>query len=108
MLKLGLNPKDNRQFKKYSLGMKQKLALVQAFMEDPELIILDEPTNALDEESVINLRGILMDLKDKGVTILIASHNRSEIEHLSDKIFNIDFGKLNIDKLRKIVQIIKE
>lgn len=94
MIKLGLNPKDKRQFKKYSLGMKQKLALVQAFMEEPELIILDEPTNALDEESIINLRNILMDFRKKGVTVLIASHNRSEIENLSDKIFNINLGKL--------------
>ena len=81
-------------FNKYSLGMKQKLALVQAFMEEPELIILDEPTNALDEESIINLRDILMDFRKKGVTVLIASHNRSEIESLSDKIFNINLGKL--------------
>lgn len=94
MIKLGLDPKDKRQFRKYSLGMKQKLALVQALMESPDLIILDEPTNSLDEESVNNIRNILKDLKEKGATILIASHNKSDAELLCDKTFKIDSGNV--------------
>lgn len=94
MLKLGLDPKDRRTFKKYSLGMKQKLALVQALMESPDLIILDEPTNGLDEESVNSLKKILKEEKQRGATILMASHNRTDIEELSNKIFKIDCGKI--------------
>ncbi|MBU5591640.1 ABC transporter ATP-binding protein [Clostridium sp. MSJ-4] len=94
MTKLGLDPMDKRQFRKYSLGMKQKLALVQALMESPDLIILDEPTNSLDEESIEKLLEILKTLKENGSTILIASHNKNDIELLSDKIFKIDFGKV--------------
>ncbi len=94
MSRLGLDPQDKRTFRKYSLGMKQKLALVQALMETPDLIILDEPTNALDEESVNKLRDILKELKENGSTILMASHNRSDIELLSDEILKIDLGKI--------------
>ncbi|MCB2313789.1 ATP-binding cassette domain-containing protein [Clostridium tagluense] len=94
MLKLGLDPKDKKIFKKYSLGMKQKLALVQALMESPDLIILDEPTNSLDEESVFILRDILKKERERGATILLSSHNKTDIEELSDKIFKIDAGKV--------------
>ncbi|MBW9159391.1 MULTISPECIES: ABC transporter ATP-binding protein [Clostridium] len=94
MLKLGLDPKDKKIFKKYSLGMKQKLALVQALMESPDLIILDEPTNSLDEESVFILRDILRKERERGATILLSSHNKTDIEELSDKIFKIDAGKV--------------
>lgn len=94
MIKLGLNPMDKRQFRKYSLGMKQKLALVQALMESPALIVLDEPTNALDEESIKNLRNILKNLKEKGATILIASHSKDDVELLSNQIFKMDSGNI--------------
>lgn len=94
MHKLGLNSKDKKNFRKYSLGMKQKLALVQALMESPDLIILDEPTNSLDEESILELRDVLKKEKERGATILIASHNKTDIEVLSDKVFKIDSGKV--------------
>lgn len=94
LLRVGLDPKDNRVYKKYSLGMKQKLDIAQAIMEKPELIILDEPTNALDEESVENVRKILLEEKERGATILIASHNKEDIEILSDFKFKIDNGKI--------------
>lgn len=99
MIKLGLDPKDKRQFRKYSLGMKQKLALVQALMESPELIVLDEPTNSLDEESINSIRKILKELKEKGATILIASHNKEDVELLSDNIFKMDSGKISEVKI---------
>lgn len=91
---VGLNPHDKRKYKQYSLGMKQKLGIAQTLMEDPELILLDEPTNALDEESVQNVLNILRKEKEKGKIILIASHDRSTLEQISDEIFEIELGKI--------------
>ena len=77
--------------KTYSLGMKQKLAIAQAIFEHPKLLLLDEPTNALDEESIGDVRKLLLELKEKGVLIIIASHNKEDIELLSDvKIHMVD------------------
>jgi ABC-2 type transport system ATP-binding protein len=92
--RVGLNPDDKRTFKKYSLGMKQRLAIAQAIMEQPTLLVLDEPTNSLDEEGVEQVRQILLEEKAKGVTILIASHNKEDIELLSDMKFRIYEGRL--------------
>lgn len=96
LIRVGLDPKDKRKYKKYSLGMKQKLSIAQAIMEKPKLIILDEPTNALDEESCNNIRKILLEEKERGATILIASHNRDDINLLCDIIFKVDNGKVSI------------
>jgi len=94
MERMGLNPQDKRKFRKYSLGMKQKLALVQAFMESQDLIILDEPTNSLDEESKVKVRSILKEERNRGATILIASHISEDIEQLVDKKFKVDLGRV--------------
>lgn len=94
MERIGLNPQDKRKFRKYSLGMKQKLALVQAFMESQDLIILDEPTNSLDEDSTIKVRNILKEERDRGATILIASHISGDIEQLADKKFKVHLGSV--------------
>ncbi len=94
LIRLGLDPKDKRPFKKYSLGMKQKLAIAQAIMEKPEMIILDEPTNALDEESVEIFRNIILNEKKRGALILIASHNREDINILADFKFKMNNGKI--------------
>lgn len=91
-----LDADDNRPVKKFSLGMKQKLGIAQALMEEPKLLILDEPMNALDEDSVINIRKILLDLKSKGVTILLSSHNKEDIEQLCDYIYTMKSGELII------------
>lgn len=91
---VGLDPKDSRKYKQYSLGMKQKLGIAQALMEDPDLILLDEPTNALDEDSVRNILDIIEKEKRKGKTILIASHDKSSLEKISDYIFKIENGKI--------------
>ncbi|MBQ4349045.1 MAG: ATP-binding cassette domain-containing protein [Clostridia bacterium] len=98
----GLDPKSKKPYKAFSLGMKQKLRISQAFMGEPELIILDEPTNALDENSIIKLREYIIDKKKKGATILLASHSRTEIELLCDEIIFMDEGK--ITKLEKVVK----
>ncbi|EDT23828.1 ABC transporter ATP-binding protein [Clostridium perfringens] len=91
---VGLNPNDNRPVKKYSLGMRQRLGIAQALMEKPKLLILDEPMNALDETGVSLVRKILLDLKSKGITILLASHNKDDINTLCDNIYEIKNGNL--------------
>ena len=75
--------------KKYSLGMKQKLAIIQAIMEDPDILILDEPFNSLDEGSVKLVRDILVEEKEKGKVIIISSHNKEDIELLCDKVYKM-------------------
>ena len=74
--------------------MKQKLGIAAAVMGDPELVILDEPINAIDETGVQNVRDILHDLKKKGSVIIIACHDREELEQLSDQIFKIEAGRI--------------
>ena len=91
---VGLNPQDKRKYRKYSLGMKQKLAIAQAIFEHPKLLLLDEPTNALDEESINDIRKLLLELKEKGVLIIVASHNKEDIELLSDVKINMADGKI--------------
>lgn len=91
---LDLDYNDKRKYKQYSLGMKQKLGIVQALMEDPELILLDEPTNALDEKSIQNVLNIIENEKAKGKTILIASHDRPNLEKVADEIFNVENGRI--------------
>lgn len=91
---VGLNPEDKRKIKNYSLGMKQKVGIAQAIMENPDIIILDEPMNALDEESVNNIRKIILDLKNKGKLIIITSHNKEDINILCDYIYKIDNGQI--------------
>lgn len=94
LVKVGLDPNDKRQYKKYSLGMKQKLAIAQAIMEKPEILILDEPTNALDEESVEIVRNIILREKERGALVIIASHNKEDINYLADFKFKMDMGKI--------------
>lgn len=91
---VGLDPNDKQPVKNYSLGMKQKLAIAQAIMEDPTLLILDEPFNAIDKESVINLKKLLINLKNNGVTILITSHIADDIDSLCDNVYNVSNGNI--------------
>lgn len=98
MKKVGLDPDLKRPVRKYSLGMRQRLGLAQAIMEDPDLLILDEPMNGLDKDGVKDMRQYLLDLKEKGKTILIASHSAEDIEVLCDTVCEMDRGAL--DKLK--------
>lgn len=91
---VGLNPDDKKKYKKYSLGMKQRLGIAQAIMEDQQIIMLDEPTNALDRETVKVVENLLFKLKAEGKTILIASHDSETLHAVSDKIFDIDCGRI--------------
>jgi len=92
--KVGLDPEDKRPVKAYSLGMKQKLAIAQSIMEAPELILLDEPMNALDEDSVQNVYNIINAEKQRGATILLTSHNKIDIESLCDQVYRLSEGVL--------------
>lgn len=86
---VGLDPVSRQKVKHYSLGMKQKLALAQAFMESPEIILLDEPMNGLDKQSVNRIRQLLLDYRTEGRLILIASHLEQDIELLSDQVIHL-------------------
>lgn len=92
--RVGLDPGDKRRVAKYSLGMKQRLAIAQAIMEKPEVLMLDEPTNGLDQEGVERLRTIIREEKQRGAIILLASHSREDIALLSDVIYQLEEGKI--------------
>lgn len=94
LIRVGLDPCDKRTVKKYSLGMKQRLIIAQAIMEKPDIILLDEPTNALDESGVSEVRKIIQEEKKRGAIILIASHNKDDIKLLSDKVFYMENGAI--------------
>ncbi|MBO3079527.1 ATP-binding cassette domain-containing protein [Mammaliicoccus sciuri] len=94
LVELGLDYKDKRKVRKYSLGMKQKVGIAQTLMGEPELIVLDEPTNALDRKSIEKLVQILERLKQQGCTILIASHQFEDIESIVDEVVHIEAGAL--------------
>ncbi|HCF82522.1 MAG TPA: multidrug ABC transporter ATP-binding protein [Ruminococcaceae bacterium] len=98
MEQVGLDPDLKRHVRKYSLGMRQRLGLAQAIMENPDLLILDEPMNGLDKDGVADMRKYLLDLKAQGKTILIASHSAEDIDILCDTVCEMDKGKL--EKIR--------
>lgn len=90
----GLNPNDKKTVGKYSLGMKQKLALSMAFMEDLSILILDEPLSALDEGSVNNARERILEEKKRGKLILVASHYKEDINSLCDVVYKMKDGEI--------------
>ena len=91
---VGLDPDSKKHVGKYSLGMRQRLGIAQALMEDPSLLILDEPFNGLDKQGAGEVCELLRGLKERGKTILIAAHNMLEIEWLCDTICEMDAGVL--------------
>lgn len=93
--RVGLNPENRQKVRRFSLGMRQKLAIAQAIMENPKLLILDEPCNGLDTESVNEIRKILLELRNQGTTILMASHIQEDITLLCDNVYRIEKGKIN-------------
>lgn len=91
---VGLERRSKKHVRKYSMGMKQRLALAQALMEKPDILILDEPFNGLDNQGVEEMRRLFLKLKAEGVTILVASHNAEDIRILCDSVYNMDGGVL--------------
>ena len=101
MKKVGLDPGLKRHVHKYSLGMRQRLGLAQAIMENPDLLILDEPMNGLDKDGVKDMREYLLDLKSQGKTILIASHSAEDIDMLCDTVCEMDKGTMEVSEVRE-------
>ena len=96
ILKAGLDPDLKKAVSKYSLGMRQRLGIAQAIMEDPEFLSLDEPFNGLDKHGVADIRKLLLGLKAQGKTILLASHNSEDIRILCDKVYEMDGGRISL------------
>lgn len=94
MKRIGLEPDDKRTYKKYSLGMKQKLGIAAAIMEKPDLIILDEPFNALDESSAQACQKIILEEKHRGALVFLACHDKTVLSGLSDVLYSIEEGKI--------------
>lgn len=94
--KVGLDPDSRKPVGKYSLGMRQRLGLAQALMEDPSILILDEPLNGLDKHGVIHIRELIKPLRTEGKTILLASHNQMDIDELCDTVCEMDGGVMTM------------
>lgn len=92
--KVGLDPKSRKKVKNYSMGMRQRLAIAQAIMEDQDILILDEPMNGLDKNGVADMRKLFLELKEMGKTILLASHNKEDIDVLCDFVYEMEMGVL--------------
>ena len=88
--RVGLSKSARKAVSKYSLGMRQRLGIAQAVMEDPEVLILDEPFNGLDKTTAEDMRGLLLELRDRGKAILLASHNARDIEELCGWVYEMD------------------
>lgn len=95
---VGLLEAGDKKVRKYSMGMKQRLGIAQAIMEDQNIIILDEPMNGLDNAGVEEMRKLFLNLREQGKTILLASHNRDDIEILCDVVYEMDHGILSLRK----------
>lgn len=89
MERVGLDPDTRQRVRNYSLGMKQKLSLAQALMESPDVLLLDEPFNALDEESTQLVKTVLREEQARGVTILFTSHSRADVSDLTDRVYRV-------------------
>lgn len=92
--RVGLSSANNKKYKKYSLGMKQRLGIAAAIMEAPDIIILDEPTNSLDDSGVELVKDIVTEEKNRGALIIVSCHDKSVLEFLSDEIYTITDGRI--------------
>lgn len=91
---VGLNPKDRRHYKKYSLGMKERLGIAQAILKKPKLILLDEPTNGIDSDGIQMLEELLRRLKEEGSTIVVTSHDRDFLDAVTSQCYEMKEGSL--------------
>lgn len=94
--KVGLDPDLKKPVSKYSLGMRQRLGIAQAIMEDPSILILDEPFNGLDKNGVMQMRKLIKELREEGKTIILASHNQADIDELCDTVCEMDAGVMTM------------
>lgn len=91
---VGLDPKDRRHYKKYSLGMKERLGIAQAILKKPKLILLDEPTNGIDSDGIQMLEELLRHLKEAGSTIVVTSHDRDFLDAVTSQCYEMKEGSL--------------
>lgn len=91
---VGLDPEDKRKYRKYSLGMKQRLGIAAAIMEQPDLILMDEPTNALDDRGVEQICELLRKERQRGALIILSCHDASILEKMSDVIYSLQDGRV--------------
>lgn len=103
IVRVGLDPDDKRKYKKYSLGMKQRLGIAAAIMEKPDIVLLDEPTNALDEEGVQTLKDIIIDQKERGAIVIVASHDRIFLESVAEIIYRFENGRLVGSRKQEVI-----
>ena len=96
MVTLGLGPDEKKPVGKYSLGQRQRLGFAQAFMENPDVLILDEPFNAMDKASMEEVHDLLQQFKRDGKTIILASHSATDIEKACDIVYEMEKGNLNV------------
>lgn len=94
LLRVGLDPNSNKKYKKYSLGMKQRLGIAAAIMEKPEIVILDEPTNSLDEDGVDLVKHIVRNEKERGALVIVSCHDEEILKGMSDEVFLLEQGRL--------------
>lgn len=94
MIKVGLSPDSKKRVGKYSLGMKQRLGIAQAIMENPDILILDEPMNSLDDSGIEEIRKLILEFRTPGRVVVIASHNKEDIESMCDEVFLIQKGRI--------------
>ena len=92
--RVGLDPEDKRKYRKYSLGMKQRLGIACAIFETPDMILLDEPTNALDQDGVALVNDIIKQERERGALVVLASHAQESMESLADEIYVVEQGKI--------------
>lgn len=94
MERVGLDPKDKRPVRKYSTGMRQRLGIAQAIMDNPSLLIPDEPFSGLDKNGVADMQQLLIDLREEGKTMILASHHSQDIRSLCDRVYEMDGGRI--------------
>ena len=94
LLRVGLDPDSNKKYKKYSLGMKQRVGIAAAIMEKPEIVILDEPTNSLDEDGVDLVKHIVRNEKERGALVVVSCHDEGILKGMSDEVFLLEQGRL--------------
>lgn len=99
--KVGLDPKLKKTVAKYSLGMRQRLGIAQAIMEDPSLLILDEPFNGLDKKGVAQMHQLILELRSQNKTIILSSHGQNDIDVLCDVVCEMDGGMLRCVRTRR-------
>ncbi len=95
---VGLDPNETKPLRHYSMGMKQRYGIAQAILEDPDILLLDEPMNALDEKGITFMRNMFSSLRDQGKTLLLATHNKEDIKSLCDHVIDLTDGRASVIK----------